>query len=34
MTQVLVVWDWLMEHLLYMNLILSVVIVFFQRRDS
>ncbi len=33
MTQVLVVWDWLMEHLLYMNLILSVVIVFFQRRD-
>ena len=33
MTQVLVVWDWLMEHLLYMNLILSVVIVFFKRRD-
>lgn len=26
-------WGWLMEHLLYINLILSVVIVFFQRRD-
>ncbi len=33
MAQVWLVWDWLMEHLLYMNLILSVVIVFFQRRD-
>ncbi len=27
------VWDWLMEHLLYINLFLSVIIVFFQRRD-
>ena len=27
------VWSWLMEHLLYINLILSIVIVFFQRRD-
>lgn len=27
------VWMWLMEHLVYINLILSVVIVFFQRRD-
>ncbi len=27
------VWGWLMEHLLYINLILSIVIVFFQRRD-
>ena len=27
------VWGWLMDHLLYINLILSVVIVFFQRRD-
>lgn len=26
-------WEWLMEHLLYINLFLSVVIVFFQRRD-
>lgn len=26
-------WGWLMEHLLYINLVLSVVIVFFQRRD-
>ena len=26
-------WNWLMENLLYINLILSVVIVFFQRRD-
>ncbi len=31
--QAVVIWDWLMEHLLYINLILSVVIVFFQRRD-
>lgn len=29
----LTVWAWLMEHLLYINLILSIVIVFFQRRD-
>ncbi len=27
------VWGWLMDHLLYINLILSVVVVFFQRRD-
>ena len=27
------VWDWLMAHLLFVNLILSIVIVFFQRRD-
>ena len=27
------IWGWLMEHLLYINLLLSVVIVFFQRRD-
>ncbi len=27
------VWGWLMDNLLYINLILSVVIVFFQRRD-
>lgn len=27
------IWDWLMSHLLMINLILSVVIVFFQRRD-
>lgn len=26
-------WDWSMAHLLYINLILSVAIVFFQRRD-
>lgn len=26
-------WDWLMEHLLYINLILSLIIIFFQRRD-
>ena len=26
-------WSWMMENLLYINLILSVVIVFFQRRD-
>lgn len=24
------IWDWLMEHLLYINLVLSVVIVFFR----
>ena len=33
MVHVIFVWDWLMEHLLYINLILSIVIVFFQRRD-
>jgi len=27
------IWEWLMGHLLYINLFLSVVIVFFQRRD-
>lgn len=27
------IWGWLMEHLLYINLFLSVMIVFFQRRD-
>lgn len=27
------VWSWLMDNLLYINLFLSVVIVFFQRRD-
>lgn len=27
-------WDWLMSNLILINLILSVVIVFFQRRDS
>lgn len=27
------IWLWLMDHLLYLNLILSVIIVFFQRRD-
>ena len=26
-------WDWLMSNLILINLILSVVIVFFQRRD-
>ena len=26
-------WAWMMEHLVYINLALSVVIVFFQRRD-
>lgn len=31
--QVVSVWKWLMENLLYINLILSVTIVFFQRRD-
>lgn len=30
---VVTTWEWLMEHLLYINLLLSVVIVFFQRRD-
>ncbi len=27
------VWLWMMDHLLYINLFLSVLIVFFQRRD-
>lgn len=31
--QIFQVWLWMMEHLLYINLFLSVVIVFFQRRD-
>lgn len=30
---VIAAWNWLMENLLYINLFLSVVIVFFQRRD-
>lgn len=33
MAQTAVIWNWLMEHLLYINLILSIMIVFFQRRD-
>ena len=33
MAQAEAVWIWMMEHLLYINLFLSVVIVFFQRRD-
>lgn len=31
--QIFQIWLWMMEHLLYINLFLSVVIVFFQRRD-
>ena len=31
--ELMAVWSWLMEHLIYINLILSIVIVFFQRRD-
>ncbi len=31
--ELMAVWSWLMEHLLFINLILSIVIVFFQRRD-
>ena len=31
--QIFSIWKWMMDHLLYINLILSVVIVFFQRRD-
>ena len=27
------VWSWIMEHLIYINLIFSIIIVFFQRRD-
>lgn len=26
-------WSWIMEHLIYINLIFSIIIVFFQRRD-
>ena len=33
MAQVATVWTWVMEHLLYINLVLSIIIVFFQRRD-
>lgn len=33
MAQIIAVWIWMMEHLLYINLFLSIVIVFFQRRD-
>lgn len=33
MAQAAMVWNWLMEHLLYINLVLSIMIVFFQRRD-
>lgn len=33
MEQAAVVWSWMMEHLLYINLVLSIMIVFFQRRD-
>ena len=31
--QTLEVWKWLMNHLIYINLVLSIIIVFFQRRD-
>lgn len=27
------IWNWLMDHLIYINLVLSIIIVFFQRRD-
>ena len=30
---VLTVWGWLLDHLLYINLAFSVIIIFFQRRD-
>jgi len=33
MAQLAAVWSWLMQRLLYINLILSIMIVFFQRRD-
>jgi cardiolipin synthase len=33
MVQAVMVWNWIMEDLLYVNLFLSVMIVFFQRRD-
>lgn len=32
-SQTVDVWNWLMDHLIYINLILSIIIVFFQRRD-
>ncbi len=32
-SSIAMVWGWLMDHLLYINMILSIVIVFFQRRD-
>ncbi len=28
-----IIWNWLMDNLIYINLILSIVIIFFQRRD-
>lgn len=31
--QAMELWNWLMDHLIYINLFLSVIIVFFQRRD-
>ena len=30
---VLTVWGWLLDHLLYINLAFSIIIIFFQRRD-
>lgn len=33
LTGLAVIWSWLMQHLIYINIILSVMIVFFQRRD-
>ncbi|MDD3252987.1 MAG: cardiolipin synthase [Lachnospiraceae bacterium] len=33
MEGIVAVWTWIMEHLLYINLVLSILIVFFQRRD-
>ena len=32
-TQTVGIWNWLIDHLIYINLILSIIIVFFQRRD-
>ena len=29
----LMIWGWLLEHLLYINLVFSIIIIFFQRRD-
>jgi len=31
--QTVEIWNWLIDHLIYINLILSIIIVFFQRRD-
>lgn len=31
--QIMDIWKWLMDHLIYINLVLSIIIVFFQRRD-